>query len=92
MGTMKARRAKTSRTEVEPKAVIQNPGQQAEQITVNTEYLQRIKVLSEGNEIENCDFRAWLKNYAPDDIDDVVKGLSQKYFALIDCRECGNCC
>ena len=72
--------------------MVQNPGQQGGQITVNAEYLQRIKVFSEGNEIENCDFRAWLKNYAPDDIDDVVKALSQKYFALIDCKECGNCC
>ena len=72
--------------------MVQNPGQQGGQITVNAEYLQRIKVFSEGNEIENRDFRAWLKNYAPDDIDDVVKALSQKYFALIDCKECGNCC
>jgi uncharacterized protein len=53
---------------------------------------RRIKVLSEWNEIENYDFRAWLKNYAPDDIDDVVKALSQKYFALIDCKECANYC
>jgi Fe-S-cluster containining protein len=89
-----ARRAKTSRIEAGPKAVLQakNPGQQGEQIAVNAEYLQRIKVLSEENEIENYDFRAWLKNCAPDDIDDVVKALSQKYFALIDCKECANCC
>jgi Fe-S-cluster containining protein len=87
-------RAKTSQKEAGPKAVVQakNPGQQGGQIAVNAEYLQRIKVLSEENEIENYDFRAWLKNCAPDDIDDVVKALSQKYFALIDCKECGNCC
>jgi Fe-S-cluster containining protein len=87
-------RAKTSRIEAGPKAVMQaeNPGQQGGQIAVNAEYLERIKVLSEGNEIENYDFRAWLKNYAPDDIDDVVKALSQKYFALVDCKECANCC
>ncbi len=66
--------------------------QQTGQIAVNAEYLQRIEVLSEANEIENYDFRVWLKNYAPDDIDDVVKVLSQKYFALIDCQECANCC
>ncbi len=66
--------------------------QQTGQIAVNVEYLQRIEVLSEANEIENYDFRVWLKNYAPDDIDDVVKVLSQKYFALIDCQECANCC
>jgi len=89
-----AKRAKTSRKEAGPKAAAQakNPGQQGGQINVSPEYLQRIKVLSEENLIENCDFRAWLKNYAPDDIDDVVKALSQKYFALIDCKECANCC
>ena len=86
------KRTKTSRKEVGPKPVVQNARQQGGQITVNAEYLQRIKVLSEVNEIENSDFRAWLKNYAPDDIDHVVKALSQKYFALIDCKECGNCC
>jgi Fe-S-cluster containining protein len=88
------KQAKTSRIAAGPKAVLQakNPGQQGGQIAVNAEYLQRIKVLSERSENENYDFRAWLKNYAPDDIDDVVKALSQKYFALIDCRECANCC
>jgi Fe-S-cluster containining protein len=84
------KQAKTSRKEAGPKVVVQ--AKNLGQITVNAEYLQRIKVLSEGNEIENYDFRAWLKNYTPDDIDDVVKVLSQKYFALIDCKECGNCC
>jgi Fe-S-cluster containining protein len=89
-----AKRAKTSRKEAGPKAAVQakNPRQQGGQINISAEYLQRIKVLSEENLIENCDFRAWLKNYAPDDIDDVVKALSQKYFALIDCKECANCC
>ncbi len=89
-----SKQAKTSRKEAGPRAVVQakNPGQQGGQIVVNAEYLQRIEVLSEENEIENCDFRAWLKNYAPDDIDDIVKALSQKYFALIDCKECANCC
>ena len=88
------KRAKTSQREAGPKAAVQakNPGQQGGQIAVNAEYLQRIKVLSEENEIENYDFRAWLKNCATDDIDDVVKALSQKYFALIDCTECANCC
>ncbi len=70
-----SKQAKTSRKEAGPRAVVQakNPGQQGGQIVVNAEYLQRIEVLSEENEIENCDFRAWLKNYAPDDIDDIVK-------------------
>jgi Fe-S-cluster containining protein len=88
------KRANTSRKEAGPKAMVQaeNPGQQGGQIAVNAEYLQRIKALSEENEIENYDFRTWLKYRAPDDIDDVAKTLSQKYFALIDCKECANCC
>src|SRR6476661_1811258 len=78
-------RAKTSRIQARSEAVPQakNTGQQGEPIAVNREYLERIKVLSERNETENYDFRAWLNNYAPGDIDDVVKALSQKYFALI---------
>jgi uncharacterized protein len=67
-------------------------GQQGGHIAVNPGYLQRIKVLSEENQAENYDFRSWLKNYAPRGIDDIVKALSQKYFALIDCKECANCC
>ena len=80
------KRAKTSRIEAGPRAAVQakSPGPQGGQIAVNAEYLQRIKVLSEESEIENYDFRVWLKNYAPHDIDDVVKALSQKYFALIE--------
>ena len=41
---------------------------------------------------ENWKFRSWLKFNAPDNIDEIVSGLSRKYFSLIDCRECGNCC
>ena len=88
------KRAKTSRIEAGPKTVLQvgNPGQKGGQIAVNAGYLERIKVLSERNEIENLDFRRWLKNYAPHDVDEIMKALSQKYFALIDCKECANCC
>jgi Fe-S-cluster containining protein len=94
METVRTRRSKTTGKEVAPTAVVpgKNRGPQGGQISVNAEYFQRIKDLSEVNEIENYDFRAWLKNYAPDDLDDVVKALSQKYFALIDCKECANCC
>jgi uncharacterized protein len=90
---MRTERSKTDRKEVEPKAAIQgkNPGQQGH-IAVNAEYLQHMEALSKAREIEHYDFRAWLKNSAPDDIDDVVKSLSRKYFALIDCKECANCC
>jgi Fe-S-cluster containining protein len=54
--------------------------------------LSRIQQLSQGRDAENWEFRSWLKQYAPDDIDGLVKTLSQKYFALIDCKECANCC
>ncbi len=54
--------------------------------------LSRIRQLSQEHDDENWEFRSWLKRYAPDDIDDLVKALSQKYFALIDCTQCANCC
>jgi Fe-S-cluster containining protein len=54
--------------------------------------LQKIRQLSEERQDENWKFRSWLKANAPDDIDEIVAGLSRKYFALIDCKECGNCC
>lgn len=54
--------------------------------------LQKIRELSEERQDENWKFRSWLKAHAPDDIDEIIAGLSRKYFALIDCKECGNCC
>jgi hypothetical protein len=54
--------------------------------------LSRIKQLSEEHDDENWDFRSWLKQNAPDNIDGIVHGLSQKYFTLIDCKQCANCC
>jgi len=54
--------------------------------------LSRIQQLSQERDDENWRFRSWLKQHAPDDIDDLVKALSRKYFALIDCKECANCC
>lgn len=54
--------------------------------------LSRIQQLSEERDKENWEFRSWLKCEAPDSIDDLVKALSQKYFALIDCKQCANCC
>ena len=53
--------------------------------------LQEIKKLAAQKEKENWEFRSWLKFHAPDDIDEQVKKLSQKYSALVDCRECANC-
>ena len=54
--------------------------------------LSRIQGLSREHDEENWEFRSWLKQYAPDDIDGIVQALSQKYFALIDCTQCANCC
>jgi uncharacterized protein len=54
--------------------------------------LSRIQQLSQEREDENWEFRSWLKQNAPDDIDGLVKALSRKYFALIDCTQCANCC
>jgi len=54
--------------------------------------LSTIQQLSQQHDDENWEFRSWLKQYAPDDIDGLVKTLSRKYFALIDCTQCANCC
>jgi uncharacterized protein len=54
--------------------------------------LSRIKQLSQEHNDENWDFRSWLKQNAPDNVDGIVHGLSQKYFTLIDCKQCANCC
>jgi len=47
--------------------------------------LSGIQQLSQERYDENWEFRSWLKQHAPDDIDGLVKTLSQKYFALIGC-------
>ncbi|PYT67371.1 MAG: hypothetical protein DMG39_24210 [Acidobacteria bacterium] len=54
--------------------------------------LSRIQHLSQEHDDENWEFRSWLKQNAPDNIDGIVHELSQKYFALIDCTQCANCC
>ena len=54
--------------------------------------LSRIEKLSQERYDENWDFRSWLKQNAPNNIDGVVRALSQKYFAIIDCKQCANCC
>jgi len=54
--------------------------------------LSRIQELSEERDDENWEFRSWLKQNAPDNIDGLVNELSRRYFALIDCRQCANCC
>lgn len=52
----------------------------------------KINQLSQEHDNENWEFRSWLKQNAPDNIDGIVQALSQKYFALIDCKQCANCC
>lgn len=54
--------------------------------------LSRINQLSQEHDDENWDFRSWLKQNEVENIDAIVHALSQKYFALIDCKECANCC
>src|SRR6516164_493535 len=54
--------------------------------------LSRINQLSQEHDDENWEFRSWLKQNAPDNIDGIVQSLSQKYFTLIDCTQCANCC
>jgi uncharacterized protein len=54
--------------------------------------LSRINQLSQEHDEENWDFRSWLKQNAPDNIDGIVHALSERYFALIDCKACANCC
>jgi hypothetical protein len=39
--------------------------------------LSRIQQLSQEQDDDNWEFRSWLKQHAPDDIDDLVKTLSQ---------------
>jgi len=52
--------------------------------------LSKIAPLSQKH--DNWEFRSWLKQNAPNNIDGIVKELSQKYFAPIDCTQCENCC
>ena len=53
---------------------------------------KKTKRLAQKLESENWDFRVWLKFYAPENIDEIVSALSRKYFSVIDCKNCGNCC
>jgi uncharacterized protein len=62
------------------------------QLTAPETDLSKIRQLSQERDDENWEFRSWLRESAPDNIDGVVKTLSQRYFALIDCTQCANCC
>ena len=54
--------------------------------------LEVIKRLGREREIENFDFRAFLKGKEIDEVDEVVHRLHDEIVAQIDCTECGNCC
>src|SRR6201981_3546817 len=54
--------------------------------------LSRIQLLSQEHDDESWEFRSWLKQNAPDNIDGIVKALRQKYLDFIDCTQCTNCC
>jgi Fe-S-cluster containining protein len=54
--------------------------------------LAKLRQLSQEHDDENWEFRSWLKQHAPNDIDGLIKTLSMKYFGLIDCTQCANCC
>ena len=54
--------------------------------------LKKIKYWAGRKEKENYQFRDWLKANPPHNLDEIISGLSRKYFKLIDCRKCGNCC
>ena len=66
-------------------------GQQLRGPKIETD-LSKIQNLSREHDKENWEFRSWLKQNAPDNIDGIVNALSEKYFALIDCTQCANCC
>ena len=53
--------------------------------------LSRIRQLSQAHDDENWEFQSWLKQSAPDNITHIVKVLSEKYLALIDCTQGANC-
>jgi hypothetical protein len=45
----------------------------------------RVEQLSLEHDDKNWEYRSWLKQNAPDNIDGIVKAVSQKYFAAY-CR------
>jgi Fe-S-cluster containining protein len=53
---------------------------------------KKIKYWAGRKEKENYQFRDCLKANPPHNLDETISALSRKYFKLIDCRECGNCC
>ncbi len=54
--------------------------------------LTTIKVLAAEREIENDDFRVFIKMHGRTDIDEVMHHLNDSITPQIDCTQCGNCC
>ena len=56
--------------------------------------LNIIKELSEKNDQENWDFRAFLKGYNAtlEEMDAIAHELNQRISSEIDCTDCANCC
>ena len=56
--------------------------------------LNKIKKLSEQNDRENWNFRAFLKgdDAAIEEIDSIVYELYERISSEIDCTICANCC
>ena len=56
--------------------------------------LNKIKKLSEQNDRENWNFRAFLKGYDAtiEKMDSIVHELYQRISSAIDCTKCANCC
>lgn len=56
--------------------------------------LRKIKKLAEKNEIENWEFRIFLKNLdkSMEELDAVVHEIYEKVVSEIDCTKCANCC
>ena len=56
--------------------------------------LNKIKKISEQNNRENWNFRAFLKGYDAtiEEMDSIVHELYQRISSAIDCTKCANCC
>jgi len=56
--------------------------------------LRKIKILAEKKEIENWEFRIFLKNLdmSIEELDAVVHEIYEKVVSEIDCTKCANCC
>lgn len=54
--------------------------------------LKKIARFGERRELENVEFRTFLKGLDYEEVDEIVRRLNEEIIPQIDCRECGNCC